>query len=270
MIKETTKTERANYHDRPEWSYSQMKVILDSGIDYAVAAKMGMLPKPASKAIDIGSMVHQVVLGGEESYVISPYDNFRTKEAQEWKKEQTEAGKIILTATEELMIKDIAKNIIEHPHSKKYLSGEKVQHEVEMYATLEGVPMRGKADAIRFYEGNDKITILDLKTTAKFDDFKWKNMRSHYDLQAATYSVIAAATQGKNLLSDMDFVEYIFCVAETVAPYRVQYAVATKEYIEHGLDKLNRCVSEIKEFEKREDKTPNFQLTEWLELGDFS
>lgn len=26
-----------DYYKRPEWSYSQMKVILDSGIDYAVA-----------------------------------------------------------------------------------------------------------------------------------------------------------------------------------------------------------------------------------------
>lgn len=270
MTSATTKAERAGYHDRPEWSYSQMKVILDSGIDYAVAAKMGMFPKPASKAIDVGSMVHQVVLGGESSFAVSPYDDFRTKEAREWKKEQTEAGKIILTVAEELMVRDVANNIVNHPYSKRFLFGEGVQHEVEMFATLEGVPMRGKADAIRFYEGNEKITILDLKTTAKFDDFKWKNMRAHYDLQAAVYSVIAAATQGKNLLADMDYVEYIFCVAETVAPYRVQYAVGTREYIEHGLDKLNRCVSEIKTFEKRENKTPNFQLEEWLELGDFS
>lgn len=270
MTSEKIKAERAAYHERPEWSYSQMKVILDSGIDYAVAKKIGMLPAPESKAIDIGSLVHQSVLGGDGEYVVSPYPDYRTKAAREWKQEQIDAGKIILTEAEELMIGDIAKNIKEHPYSQKYLYGEKIQHEVEMYATLEGIPMRAKADAIRFYENNEKLTILDLKTTSKFDMFKWTNMRNHYDLQCAVYSALAAASMGKNLLSDMDFVEYIFCVAEVVPPYRVQYATVTKEYVEHGLDKLNACVKEIKEWNKRESKIPNFQLTEWLELGDFS
>lgn len=263
-------TSREDYHKRPEWSYSQMKVIIDSGIDYAVAKKIGMIPEPSSKAIDLGSMIHQAVLGGDEAYVVSPYDNFRTKEAQNWKKEQQESGRVVITQAESDMIEDIAKNIKEHPYSQKYLYGDMVQHEVEMYATLDGIPMRGKADAIRFYEGNNKITIVDLKTTGKFDDFKWKNMRAHYDLQAAVYSVIAAAVNNKSLNSDMDFVEYVFCVAETVAPYRVQYAVATKEYIEHGIDKLNECIKQIHEWDKRENKIPNFQITEWLELGDFS
>lgn len=270
MTTEKTKQERKSYHDRPEWSYSQMKVILDSGIDYAVAKKIGMLPAPESKSIDLGTLIHQNVLGGDDAYVVSPYDSFRTKEAKEWKAEQIAEGKIVISESELAMIEDIAKNIKSHPHSAEYLYGSKIQHEVEMYATLEGIPMRAKADAVRFYEGDEKITILDLKTTGKFDDFRWKNMRNHYDLQAAVYSIIAAATRGKNLHTDMDFVEYIFCVAETVAPYRVQYAVASNEYIEHGIDKLNKCIAEIKEFEKREDKTPNFQITEWLELGDFS
>lgn len=270
MTSEKVKTERAKYHERPEWSYSQMKVILDSGIDYAVAKKIGMLPGPESKAIDIGTLVHQSVLGGDGEYVVSPYPDYRKKEAQDWKKEQIAAGKIILTQAEELMIGDIARNIKDHPYSRDYIYGEKVQHEVEMYATLEGIPMRAKADAIRFYEGNEKLTILDLKTTSKFDDFRWKNMRSHYDLQCAVYSVIAAASLGKDLRSDMDCVEYIFCVAETIPPYRVQYATATHEYVEHGLDKLNLCVREIKEYNKRKDQTPNFMLTEWLELGNFS
>ena len=54
-----------NYHNRPEWSYSQMKVILDSGIDYAVAAKRGMLPGPSGKFIDLGELAHMFVLGGD-------------------------------------------------------------------------------------------------------------------------------------------------------------------------------------------------------------
>ncbi len=45
-----------------------MKLILDhGGIDYAVAAKHGNLPDLDSKAIDLGQLVHMLVLGGEKS-----------------------------------------------------------------------------------------------------------------------------------------------------------------------------------------------------------
>ena len=266
-LTEHTKQKRAAYHDRPEWSYSQMKVILDSGIDYAVAKKNKLLPAAESKAIDIGSLVHQFVLGGDDKYAVSPYDNYRTKEAQEWKKEQLAAGKIVLTEAEEAMIGEIAENIKNHPYSKEYLFGKGVQHEVEMDATLAGVPVRGKADALKISKGRDFVTVVDLKTTAQFDAFKYRVFRNHYDLQCATYSVIAAATQGINLQSDMDFVKYVFCVAETVPPYRVQYMCVNQEFVNHGIDKLNACLTAIKDFG---DKQPNFLIEDWVELGDFS
>ena len=108
---EELKAERANYHDRPEWSYSQMKVILDSGIDYAVAAKRKLLPAPESKAIDIGTLVHQAILGGDEQFVISPYDNFRTKAAQEWRDQQLEMQRIVIKKEDSDIINQIAANI---------------------------------------------------------------------------------------------------------------------------------------------------------------
>ena len=240
-LTEQTKQKRAEYHNRPEWSYSQMKVILDSGIDYAVAKKNGLLPAPDSNAIDIGS--------------------------QDWKKEQIAKGKIILTEAEEAMIGEIAENIKNHPYSKEYIFGKGIQHEVEMDAVLAGIPVRGKADALKIGKGRDHITVLDLKTTAQFDAFKYRVFRNHYDLQCATYSVIAAATQGRNLQSDMDFVDYVFCVAETVPPYRVQYMKVNQEFVNHGIDKLNACLTAIKEFG---DKKPNFLLEEIVELGDLS
>ena len=186
-----------NYHNRPEWSYSQMKVILDSGIDYAVAAKRGMLPGPSSKAIDLGELAHMFVLGGDaDEFVVTPYSDFRTKEAREWKAEQLDAGKTIVT-------------------------------------------------------------------TAQFDEWKYRSMRRHYDLQAATYSLIGAASQ--HISSAL--VNFYFCVVETVAPYRVQYHHASAEFLEHGETKLANCLREIKEFGNRE---PNFLIEDVNELGDFS
>lgn len=239
-----------------------MKVILDSGIDYAVANKRGDLPGPCSKAIDLGELAHMFVLGGDaEIFAVSPYSDFRTKEARDWKSKTIAAGKTIVTNDQYDVIAKIVDNIEKHPRSQKLLKGKNVKHEIEMYATAEDIKLRGKADALLI--DGDSMIITDIKTTAQFDEWKYKSMRRHYDLQAATYSLIGAASQKIN----PSFVNFYFCVVETVAPYRVQYHHASAEFFEHGETKLARCLKEIKDFG---DKDPNFLIEEVNELGDFS
>lgn len=252
----------ADYHKRPEWSYSSMKVILDSGIDYAVALKEGLLEKTYGKAVDVGSLAHMIVLGGDDCYSLSPYSDFRSKEARNWRDEQIENGKTIITQSEFEAVTHIVTNIENHPHSKKYLLGDGWKHEVEMYAkTSNGVDIRGKADAIKV--AGDSLTITDIKTTAKFDDFKKRAFWNHYDLQAAVYTMIGSAS---NKISP-SFTNYYFCVAETVEPYRVQFLHASLEFVENGERKLSTCVEEIKNFG---DKKPNFLIEEVEEIGDYS
>lgn len=253
---------RQDYHSRPEWSYSQMKLILDSGIDYAVAAKRGMLPQPSSRFIDLGELAHMFVLGGDaDMFVVTPYADFRTKEARNWKAEQIEAGKTIVTKDQYDAISQIVDNIENHPMSEKLLKGENVKHEIEMFAKADGVALRGKADAL-LIEGSI-LTITDIKTTAQFDKWKYETMRRHYDLQAATYLLIGSASQKIKA----EAAHFYFCVVETVAPYRVQYHYAGLGFFEHGETKLAKCLNEIVKFG---DKEPNFLIPEINELGDFS
>lgn len=158
-----------NYYNRKEWSCSQMKVILDSGIDMAAAAKRGMLPGPASESIDLGQLAHMLVLGGDpDAFIVSPYANFRTKEARNWRDEALKACKIIVTRAQYEAIGAIVDNIESHPRSKELLKGKDVRHEVEMYATIDGVKCRGKADAI--LQNGNSLIITDIKTTAQFDE----------------------------------------------------------------------------------------------------
>lgn len=251
-----------SYHDRPEWSYSQMKVILDSGIDYAVAAKRGELPKPTSKSIDLGQLAHMFVLGGDaDAFIVSPYADFRTKEARNWRDEALDACKTIVTKEQYDAIAAIVDNIESHPRSKELLKNKGVRHEVEMFAKVNGIDLRGKADAI--LQEVDSLIITDIKTTAQFDEWKYKAMRRHYDLQAAVYSLIGAKTLGV----DNSKVEFYFCVVETVFPYRVQYHFAGLDFIEHGEQKLANCLEAIEKFG---DKEPSFLIEEVNELGDWS
>lgn len=253
---------RDSYHDRPEWSYSQMKLIIDSGIDYAVAAKKKMLPSPCSKSIDLGELAHMFVLGGDATiFAVTPYSDFRTKEARDWKAEQLEAGKTIVTKDQYDAIAQIVDNIENHPMSKRLLKGKNVKHEIEMYATAEGVKLRGKADAL-LVDG-DALIITDIKTTAQFDEWKYKSFRRNYDLQAATYTLIGSAA----MKLSPSMTNFYFCVVETVAPYRVQYHHAGLAFVENGERKLADCIRQIREFG---DKEPNFLIEDVNELGDMS
>lgn len=251
-----------SYHDRPEWSYSQMKVILDSGIDYAVAMKHKMLSGPDSAAIDLGELAHLWVLGGDaKQFVVSPYDAFRTKEAKAWRDARKIEGKTVIKQKEYDAFVPIVENIKAHPMSKQLILADNTQHEQELFAKVNDVVLRGKADAL--LQGGDGLIITDIKTTAQFDEWERKAMWRHYDLQAAVYSLIASRSLGVS----ESFTNFYFCVAETVAPYRVQFHHAPAEFVEQGQQKLAKCLEEIKKFG---DRKPNFLIPEVNELGDFS
>lgn len=250
-----------DYHKRPEWSYSSMKKILDSGIDYAVAGKQGLLPEPQSPFIDQGQLVHMLILGGEDTFAVCEFDDFRTKAAREWRDEQLAKHKNIVTKAQFEATTTIIEHIEKHPHTKDYLMGDGFKHEVEMYAKAEGVDLRGKADALKI-TGNSMI-ITDIKTTAQFDKFFRNASRSHYDLQAAVYTLVGSASQKIS----SSHTNYYFCVVETVVPYRVQFFHAGLEFLEAGERKLRKCIDTIKDFG---DQTPNFLIEEVPELGDFS
>jgi hypothetical protein len=247
-----------------------MKAIIDSGIDYAVAAKQGMLGEPSSKSIDLGQLAHMLVLGGKDTFALNDkYPDFRTKEAREWRDGQIAAGKNIITQQQFEEITHVVKNIEDHPLSGEYLLGKEFKHEVEMFAavsagspTKEPVKLRGKVDALKITK-DEAMTITDLKTTAQFDKFKMAASRNHYDLQVAVYTLIGSASQKIS----PSLTSYYFCLAETVKPYRVQFFHASTEFLEAGESKLRRCIDSIIEFG---DKQPNFLIEEIGELGDWS
>lgn len=250
------------YYSRPEWSYSSMKLILDHGIDYAVAAKRGDLPDLDSKAIDLGQLVHMLILGGEDQFAISPFENFYSKGSKVWRDEQKAAGKHIITLGMFKAADQILKNIENHPLVKQYIFAKCATFEHEMYArTADGVDMKGKADVL--IRSDESAMITDLKTTAKFDKFFKTAQSMHYDLQSAVYTLVTASS----LELDPALVKFAYCVVETVAPYRVQFMIAGIDFVEAGERKLRTCVDEIIKFG---DSEPNFLIEEVRELGDWS
>lgn len=253
---------KIDYYDRPEWSYSSMKLILDHGIDYAVAAKRGDIPGPDSKAIDLGQLAHMLLLGGEDQFAISYFKDFRTNKAKAWRDEQKNAGKYIITQEMFDAVSKMVANVENHPMSKRYIFAKNATHEHEMFATTaDGVAIKGKADV--FILNDDSVIVTDIKTTVKFDAFFRTAQWMHYDLQAANYTLIASSSAKINPA----LTKFVYCVIESVAPYRVQFMVAGIDFVEAGERKLRQCIDEIVKFGNKE---PNFLIEEVLELGDYS
>lgn len=241
------------YHKRPEWSFSTLKNILVNGIDWAVAYKRGDLPNeiPSNKYIDIGTFVHQELLGGDKDWVAKKYPNYLTKAAREWRDKQT---KTILDEAQVEQIVNVSNAIKSHPNLKEVLAN--METEKPIFAKVNGVELRGKADIIQKDKNGRPFRIWDIKTTAQFQEWKYKCLRLHYDLQAAVYKTLYNG--------DVDFA---FIIAETVAPYRVQLAYLTPEAWEKGESDLVRCLDAIKEFG---DKEPNFSIMDEIKIGDWS
>lgn len=64
------------------------KNIYRKGIDYAVALKLGVIEKPTSRALGLGTLVHAYLLGGKQEFVVKQYSDYRSKEAREWRDAQ--------------------------------------------------------------------------------------------------------------------------------------------------------------------------------------
>lgn len=240
-------------------SYSTAKKIYRRGIDYALGTKLGLVDESYGKAADIGTMAHALVLGGEPDWVVSEYDNFRTKAAQEWKANQ---DKIVISETDFQQIVNIADAIKRHPLAAQLI--ESCDLEQMLKATINGIEFHGCADGI----SKDRKTIFDLKTTGQFDMFRWQAFKNDYDLQASVYSLFG------------DNAKYFFVVVETVQPFRVQIFGTSPEFIDNGNVKLQKAIESFNEFRQRpgandlERITFNIGETDILEqveeLGDWS
>jgi hypothetical protein len=101
--------------------------------------------------MDFGSALHALVLEGEEAYaaraVVSPFDNFRTKEAQLWRDEQHINGRIVMTEDANLRVRHMAALILNHPELGEPLA--KGLSEVSvLWTTDDGIRLRARFDKL--------------------------------------------------------------------------------------------------------------------------
>lgn len=227
------------------------KIIYDMGKDYyEVSASPHDLLKPVSKsllwyfykspwkffhspnsltpspAMVFGSLAHCALLTPEllnQEYVSSPYKDYKTKVAQDWKREIMDNGdQMIVSVADMNRAMEIAlavKNSNEMPIN--YAT------EVAVFGEIDDVPVKGMIDIVPT-EGN---TLYDLKTTASIeslDELQRTILNRGYHWQAALYLDLW------NALSGDTRDEFIFIFVETKAPYETAFVKLSKSFLDLG------------------------------------
>jgi len=141
---------------------------------------------------------------------------------------QSEVDKIELM-TEKVLANDVCRDLIR---------GINIDYEKPGIAELEGLNWKGKADIVN----HDEKLIIDLKTTADLNKFKYSASKYNYDSQAYIYSKLFGY-------------EFVFIVIDKTT-HQLGIFDCSPQFYERGQDKVARAAEQYKLFYQSEDFDP--------------
>ena len=187
-------------------------------------------PSPPTAAMRLGTVAHLMVLEPDkvaDEVRVSPFDSFRTKEAREWRAEQEEAGKIVMTSQEgEILEGVVSASCLAIADC---LQGGEYDVEVEVTAVFNGVELCGLIDLV----GPEGDTLWDLKTTSTIGDERSLQRLVYdrgYDVQAAIYTDLFAYHNDRQ--DNPPAFGFIF--VETCAPYEATWIKLSERSLQCG------------------------------------
>jgi len=157
-------------------SSSSLKTILKSPKTYRNILKYGD-PSGDSPALAAGKLVHWLILEPHKVDKLHFVDA-STKNTNKYKDAKEKYGEVFLTK-ERSAAERLADAVLRNEAALKLLN--KSEFEVPAIDMIEGLPFRGKADII---QGD---AIIDLKSTADLNSFRYSCDKYSYDLQAWLY-----------------------------------------------------------------------------------
>jgi hypothetical protein len=200
--------------------------------------------KEATRAMDLGTLIHSAILEPniplEDIAAVSPFPDFRTKAAQEWKADQREMGKMIATE-EDIRTASGCEQVFSEDYAQRFGVGYK--SEVAVFAEIGATQIKGMIDLVP-----DNLDLLvDLKTTARIGSLREITntiINRGYHWQAALYLDLwnAASGEARN--------RFVICFIEVSEPYESAWVEVSPELIEVGragymnaLAKWQSCVA---------------------------
>ena len=186
-----------------------------------------------SRSMEMGTLIHSLVLEGRTDYAVGPQVDRRTKAGKEdWQSFCEEnLGKIIITEDEERTIRGCLDACM--PLLERCEFDTESDIETSIFWDRDDVACKGRPDMISTVAG--KPAIVDLKTTNDIKSFNSKFWSFRYDVQAAWYQYgLAKAMDMKEMP------EFWFLVVDTEAPHLAQLQLASVELLERANKTIDR------------------------------
>lgn len=199
----------------------------------------GVIESGSSK-MDIGTIVHGIVLEGDESrLVIVEQDDWRTKVARETRDEARRVGLVPVLAGEMGMVREIVAAALESIRNSELADAftpEAGKPEQTLVWNEGEIWLRSRPDWLT----NDHRLIIDLKTTTgSAEPTAWlKTMLGNgNDLQAAL------GLRGiKKLTTNGSRCQFVFWVVEQNPPYASAFVGLSPQFLEMSEHKLERAI----------------------------
>ena len=192
-------------------------------------------PSKPSPAFLVGGYFHTAILEPDK------IKNFKVIEASTRNtkayKEISE-GELCLLQSEVDKIELMTDKVLANNVCKGLIRGNNIECEQPGITELEGLMWKGKADIVN----HEEKLIIDLKTTADLNKFKWSANKYNYDSQAYIYS---------NLFG----YEFIFIVIDKTT-HQIGIFDCSPQFYERGKDKVERASAQYKLFYQSEDFDP--------------
>jgi hypothetical protein len=215
----------AQYRAHPAINISRLKAFKRSPAHVLAGFEFEREPTAAMK---LGSLLDHRVLGTPYLWTTSPFDSFRTKDAQAWRDEQDARGVTVFSQDDVACVDSMVASLKIHPIASRILSKGKSQ--VPLIAGYEspGGKVCDRKGLVDWVPDGTKL-LVDLKKTADASAFGFgrQAMDLCYHAQAAYYLSMWKALHDEER-------QWLWICVEDKAPFAVAVYSASPAMIEHG------------------------------------
>jgi hypothetical protein len=218
-------------------------------------------------AFAIGRAAHKLLIEGrsgfDEEFAVRPtqWADWRTAAAKEWREEQINAGKTVITMDDVEAIGRMAQALGEHPLVRAGILDGMIERSLVWKDEETNVWVKARPDAMP-----DVRTLSDLKTTASVDDDNIRRtLRSFgYHVQGGVAAEGVKATVGEEIQ------DFTLVFVEKSPPYAVRIVTIPPEDIERGRQQMRWALREFaKCVASNQWPGPGISDAEFIGLGDF-
>jgi hypothetical protein len=197
-------------------------------------------PHKATKSMELGTVVHGLVLGTGQPVRVCDADSWRTKAAQCFRDDAIEAGEVPMLAAEHAKAEAIAQAVRDHDVAGGLFAEGDAEQSMFWPDEEFGIWCRGRIDWLTYFEATP--TIVDLKTSgdASPQEFAKSAAKYAYYMQDPYYR----DGLGALLKCDPDEIDFIFTVVQTEEPYLVMTYRLLPEHADLGREQ-NRIAREV-------------------------